>query len=253
MGLFSKKEVCCVCGQNDGKQKILDGYVCKVCLYKFDPFRKYKNKELENKTKEEVLEKFENIRLEDEKNKELLSKFNATNKVSNFIEFDDNNKLWLQPNKKRAPKVHEYNEIIEYEIIEDGKTITKSGLGRAVAGGILFGGVGAVVGGVTGKKNKAMINNISVKIVLNNTENSAIYIPLILAPTKSNSIIHNAAKQQAQQISSILARIIHENNSKRDTSSLSNADELIKLKQLLDNGVLNQEEFEIEKQKILNN
>jgi len=33
---------------------------------------------------------------------------------------------------------------------------------------------------------------------------------------------------------------------------MSNADELIKLKELLDSGVLSQEEFDIEKEKLLN-
>ena len=32
MGLFSKIEVCCICGINSGIHKILDGVVCKECF-----------------------------------------------------------------------------------------------------------------------------------------------------------------------------------------------------------------------------
>lgn len=55
---------------------------------------------------------------------------------------------------KKNPKIYKYSDIVDYELLEDGESITKGGLGRAVVGGALFGGVGAVVGGVTGHKKK---------------------------------------------------------------------------------------------------
>lgn len=42
--------------------------------------------------------------------------------------------------------VFRFDEIIECSILEDGSTIQSGGVGRAVAGSIIAGGVGAVVG-----------------------------------------------------------------------------------------------------------
>ena len=84
--------------------------------------------------------------------KEQLLKFTATKKIGSFIEFDEINKRWLVPDgflgRKKNPRIYNFDDVIEFELLEDGETITKGGLGRALAGGILFGGVGAIVGGV---------------------------------------------------------------------------------------------------------
>ena len=55
---------------------------------------------------------------------------------------------------KLEPVVFSFSEIEEYRIEVSGQetiTKTKGGLGRAVVGGALFGGVGAVVGASTAK------------------------------------------------------------------------------------------------------
>ena len=46
-------------------------------------------------------------------------------------------------------KLINFNQIIECEIIEDNTTIMKGGVGRAIVGGVLAGGVGAIVGAGT--------------------------------------------------------------------------------------------------------
>jgi hypothetical protein len=55
-----------------------------------------------------------------------------------------------------SPSIYNFNEILECSIKEDGDTIihtvSKSLIARSMAGGVLFGGIGAVVGGLTGEK-----------------------------------------------------------------------------------------------------
>ncbi|KRK79494.1 hypothetical protein FD03_GL000627 [Companilactobacillus nodensis DSM 19682 = JCM 14932 = NBRC 107160] len=50
-----------------------------------------------------------------------------------------------------------------------------------------------------------------------------------------------------------IEKIMFENNNKKSNSSESVADELLKLKQLLDSDVLSQEEFDQQKEKLLSN
>ena len=80
-----------------------------------------------------------------------------TKKVGDYFVVNETDKTWAVPTglfKKvvQPASVHKYSEIVSFELLEDGNSITKGGIGRAVAGGVLFGGVGAIVGGSTGKK-----------------------------------------------------------------------------------------------------
>lgn len=42
---------------------------------------------------------------------------------------------------EKNPKNYNFEDILKYELLEDGETITKGGLGRAVAGGFYSRGV----------------------------------------------------------------------------------------------------------------
>ena len=96
---------------------------------------------------------------------------------------------------------------MEYELLEDGESITKGGLGRVVD---------AIVGVITVKK----LNNPTV------------YINLISTATKSGSIIYKSGYDSAQEILSVLSIIIDNNTDTGTdintyTNSTSVADELI--------------------------
>lgn len=61
----------------------------------------------------------------------------------------------------------EYASLIKYEYKEGENTISVggSGVGRAIVGGVLFGGAGAIVGAATKKNNKkSVIADMSVFI-----------------------------------------------------------------------------------------
>jgi len=69
-----------------------------------------------------------------------------------------------------------FSKITDYEIIKDGETITKkkhstgSTVGRALLGGLLAGGVGAIVGGATSKSvshTSDITKKLSLKIHTN--------------------------------------------------------------------------------------
>lgn len=69
---------------------------------------------------------------------------------------------------------------MKFELLENGETVTKGGIGRALAGGILFGEAGAIVGGITGKKTtRKVVDTFKIKITINNIDNPIEYIELI--------------------------------------------------------------------------
>lgn len=175
----------------------------------------------------------------------LNSTFSTTNCVGQFLEIDEKNKLWRLPLSYRKT-VFSYADILEYEVIKNGISVTKGGLGRAVTGGALFGVAGAVVGGVTGKrKTTTKVTEHKIKITLKNPHLPVAYIGI---PLGSDYI--------ADKIAAYLAQMIKEAETTASSNATqpaiaSAADEIIKFKQLLDAGAITQEEFEAKKNQLL--
>lgn len=100
--------------------------------------------------------------------------FVMTKKIARVMEIDENHKMvkfiahgvsvWF--GKEEKERIYKYKDIIGYELIENNGSVTKGGFGGAVAGGLLFGGFGAVTGSVLGKKNHSLCNNMSVRITV---------------------------------------------------------------------------------------
>lgn len=140
------------------------------------------------------------------KNDDYLNLFHPTQKIEKFISIDENNKLWSVPCFSKN-LIFSYNDIISYELLKDGESVTKGGLGSAVAGGVLFGGVGAIVGGVVGsKKTNQEISEFRIKIVTRNVCYTEVYINfLVSGKVKSNSILFKSYSGSAERILSLLA------------------------------------------------
>lgn len=74
---------------------------------------------------------------------------------------------------------YDFKQIIACDLSINDNVITEgSGIGRAIVGGALFGGAGAVVGAVTGsKKTKKEINKLELVIVVDDIQNPEIRLP----------------------------------------------------------------------------
>lgn len=154
-----------------------------------------------------------------------------------------------------------YGKIIGYELLEDGGSIASGGLGRAAVGAVLLGPVGAVVGGVTGKKkSKATCTNLQVKIILTESPQPAFYITLLKKETKKSSSSYKSRFEDAQNICAKLETILHSKDAAPAfTESASQAvaqiddpvEELRRFKALLDDGIITQEDFDTKKRQLL--
>ena len=108
---------------------------------------------------------------------------------------------------------YSFDELVNYELLEDDSLVTSGGVGQALIGGALFGGFGAAAGGITGKRiQKKKIESLFIKVTLNSFETPCIMIPLITKPTKTNSSEYKSAFQEAHQILSTLDAISHNQN-----------------------------------------
>lgn len=253
MGLFSLKATCAICKNECGlnryqiKEKL---WCCPKCfkeagLGALSPIKTMSTDDIKNL-----------ISRRQETATRLLS-FQATKSVGRLLAVDETKSEWYIPYKKN-PNIHSYDEVIDFELLEDGESITKGGIGKAVAGGLLFGGVGAVVGASTGKKKtKQICTSLKIKITLKDMHTPTEYIDLITSETKKNGFLYQTCEKQAQEILSILQIMCKANEVQGETSSLaigtetSTADEILKFKSLLDSGIITQEEFEQKKKQLL--
>lgn len=153
--------------------------------------------------------------------------------------------------------VYSFDDIISFELLEDGETITKGGIGRAFIGAAAFGHTGAVVGAITGgKREKQICTNLSIKITTKNISNPAVFIKLITSSKSKNNINYKKEFENAHQILSALQAICDESNSLkidlRDANAtISVADEIRKFKALFDDGIISEEEFNEKKKELL--
>lgn len=257
MGLFGPDKYCLHCNEKVGinKHETKEGYLCTTCSIDLCGYTY--TADLKSKTTSMI---YEDMALY-KSSKDLLENFKPTKKVGNYIEFDEERELIVVEEvlfgKKKRQCVFEFKDVVEVELLEDGDTITKGGLGSAAIGGLLFGGVGAIVGGVTGgKKTKAIVNKLQIKITFNNFNSPVRVIDLLSVPTKSNSLIYNAAYEAANQIMSTFAIIEQRKETANSMASIqvaqvSDADEIMKYKSLLDSGIITQEEFDFKKKQLL--
>jgi hypothetical protein len=192
----------------------------------------------------------------------LTAQWTPTHKINPFFEIDESNKRFAvyEPygftmSKYKLSRIFAYEDLLSYELLEDGDSVTSGGLGSAAAGALLFGSTGAVVGSITGKKKtKKEISSLKIKITLKSVTSAPFYINLLTIKSKSTSLICKTAYEQAQQILSTLDQIaatIDEHNNQKTEPQTSSADEILKYKNLLDMGAISQEEFDAKKKELL--
>lgn len=240
---------CTICGKSMGalnsKVKIRDGYVCIDCWRAAGFGITMKDMAAADS---ETSEHIKAILDEKAGNISLIENFKPTKEIGNYIRFDDVTKTFIIGPRNKGTLYH-YENIVDYELLEDGETKIKGGLGRAVVGGVLFGGAGAVVGGVTGnRKTKSTCESMKIKLTLKNTPKQVEYINLISTSTKKNGNIYKSCFNSAQEILSSLKIICDQQEIPQTVSSV---DEIMKYKNLLDAGAITQEEYDSKKKQLL--
>ena len=150
-----------------------------------------------------------------ERNLNLLHSIKPTHEIritimpTIYLRADIENGYWYLIKKKDNSNVPVFHarEIIDYELIEDGDTVIKGGLGRAIVGGALLGDIGAIVGGTTGtRKSKTTVNTMKLRISLNNKYHTYTDIDFLpgVQNVKKNSLTYRGVVDTVSEVSSLL-------------------------------------------------
>ena len=187
--------------------------------------------------------------------------FDITTNVDNYLYLDEEREKICIPiglvNKRIEPElIFNYCDILNYELLEDGNSISTGGVGRALVGGALFGGVGAIVGGSTGHKSKQTCTRLQIKITLNDVNDPVKYINFINGSVRKDYYAYRQAFDSAQKVLSTLDIICNPKEQlgelKDDSKNEKSIPEQIKeYKELLDSGAITQEEYNKKKKQLL--
>lgn len=221
------------------------------------------------KSKEEIVSEFGKYGILETADKKLLNKVGYLGGVPAFNEKLANKKrseyllnLEMRPKGLEikvdyvftSTRIGIFPEQIDFIVIEPQKQIVekkgKSIVGRALVGGILLGPVGAIVGGMTGIGNKEVkmtqVDNI-LSIKLNNPDSILTFSVDNKDFKAVESYFQKFFKEKYKHTEEL------ETNQPTEKAGASSiADELRKLKSLVDEGILTEDEFQIQKQKLLN-
>lgn len=157
-----------------------------------------------------------------------------------------------------------YSDILSIAIVQDDISILEtnrtSQLGGALVGGILLGGVGAAVGALSGKKQSSTgkVKKLELVIKLNDTSNPIFTISKLHSETFMNNQNYIVPKKELDYWHAVFEAIIkqadmeYQNlNHASSREALSVSDELKKLAELKESGILTEDEFIQQKQKLL--
>lgn len=204
----------------------------------------------------------------------FLPTFTVHNFDSRYsFSIDEKNRkiLYLIANSQERHLI-DFENVISVEIIEDSnRTFSKSSLrtiGGGVVGGIVGGGAGAIIGGLSGTTHeKKNISKIAVRILLRNYSIPSLYIYCLNTDITSMGEALSSehpycidATREAREIADHLSVIIdmmdreyqhQENMLISEPKNQSVADELEKLYSLKEKGLLSEEEFQKQKERLL--
>ena len=128
----------------------------------------------------------------------------------------------------------------------------------------MLGGVGAIIGGLSGKQetSSGTVKSLELKIIINNTSDPIFNISLLSktsAGISTNDKKYKEAKAKADHWQAVFEAIIKQADAEEqqiqksiNIESGSISDELKKLSELKELGVLTEDEFMQQKQKLLN-
>ncbi|BBW93657.1 hypothetical protein PS1M3_37440 [Pseudoalteromonas sp. PS1M3] len=187
------------------------------------------------------------------------------------IAFDEANKKFaICSSEMKTTKTFSYQDILSAEIFYDGNTVTKtnrvSQIGGALIGGLALGGLGAVVGGLSGKKkSKKEIEKIELRIIVNDKESPVQDIIFLNTKCKEWTPLFKESEKSVRHWFAIVSLLINEadkydERNLKELKSLSPIKEnksslvesLNELNELFQKGILTEEEFYKAKQKTLN-
>ena len=173
---------------------------------------------------------------------------------------DNEHKQFIYLSGKHQSKKYKFSDIINYEIYENGHSKVKGRAGSALIGGAFFGLGGLIVGSSMSRNVNEKCNQLKLIIRLNDFDCPQIMITYVdNVDWDKNGTMYRNMKENMQAVCSMLEYMLNEKTLEQSSTvkqeelhtKKSNKEQLQELKELLDDGLITQEDFEQKKKQIL--
>lgn len=237
--------------------RLKDGIICKDCTLKSGyPLLGHENKKdtisrLKNKTVQDIKQTILKINT----NKKEIKKnsiYNSAPGRNVFVYFDDVNKIAMFGDFG----YYRYSNINSHELYVEVEDRQSTGAVGATVGTLVLPVIGTIIGGLARRGiDKSKFISCGLKITANGNEFTVKTSLDIDKNSKAKKIDSpfstvNIAIRQAENIDQKLNKIEKVFND-QNPSTISSLDDLTKLKELLDNGIITQSDFDAKKKQIL--
>ena len=169
---------------------------------------------------------------------------------------------------KDGSRVFSYDDIISVELQESGQTVSQKSttrtIGGAVLGGVLAGGAGAIIGGLSGASTeRRKVSSIVVKVTLRDVSNPTVNIVCFenykLPPYSDDpglQYFYADALKVVDTLNVIIDLVDRRSNPQptpaAQPASNNLSDEIAKLHGMLKDGIITEEEFAKMKERLIN-
>lgn len=216
-----------------------------------------KKKEKEHKKQirqEKARQEYEDQQKKKEEYKRVLDTFKQSDakKFSHYYFDLKSKKILCAKTLLTDYRVLEFKDIISYQVNEKGHNESKKhGITRALVGGAIAGGAGAIVGAMTGGKNYEYIDHLG--LIINLSDGSNFEVTFLRGKEKANGFIVKGATSEMNSLISIIQAGMQKQSNESISTKTNNdiPDQLRKYKKLADDGIITQDEFEAKKKQLL--
>lgn len=157
-----------------------------------------------------------------------------------------------------------FEEILDFEIFENGNSVVSSRTGSTIAGGLLFGGLGAMAGASGSRTISDNCSTLKLNIYTNKVQNSVITLDCLEKSIPKTSNEYEELKNIINKMIGFL-KIAREDNRQKErqedkkviienTEEIKQGTQLSSLKELAElkeQGIITEEEFQESKKRIL--
>jgi hypothetical protein len=174
---------------------------------------------------------------------------------------DNEHKQFIYLSGKNQSKKYKFSDIINYEIYENGHSKVKGRAGSALIGGAFFGLGGLIVGSSMSRNINEKCNQLKLIIRLNDFNCPQIVITYVdNVDWDKNGWTYRNMKENLQSVCSMLEFMLNEKTLEQSSTvkqvektseQKSQKEQLQELKEMLDDGLITQEDFEQKKKQIL--
>lgn len=183
-------------------------------------------------------------------------------KSTNLL-IDNEHKLFIYQQGENYSKTYNFTDLVNYEVYENGESKVKGRAGSALIGGAFFGLTGLIVGSSMSRKVNEKCNQLKLIIRLNDLNRPQIVITYIdNVSWDKTGFTYRAIKENIQTVCSALEYIINAKTLEQSMNIIEQEryikndkplkEQLQELLDLLNDGLITQEEFEQKKKQILN-